>query len=127
VSPARRIDPQISNGARSPPAPIEATFPVVTEEPAKLELQSRVRVHSLKAKPEFNGQVGTVHSILTKGRFGVLLDNDQETIVSLKPENLILILSSMYSAPAAPAKPETSVPQVFTRYLFLTCFYSTVL
>ena len=118
VSPARRVDTQILNGARSPPAQIDVTLPVVTEKPAKLELQSRVKIHSLKAKHEFNGQVGTVHSILTQGRFGVLLDNDQETLVSLKPENLILILPSLYTAPASPAIPETSVPQVTLRIKF---------
>ena len=55
------------------------------------EVGSRVRVHSLHQAPHLNEKIGIVNEILGPGRLGVLLDSHPNAIVSLKPQNVVLV------------------------------------
>ena len=59
-------------------------------------LQARVRVSGLQARPELNGQLGTVtRYVKDKGRFAVTVENPEKGIASdqllLKPANLSIV------------------------------------
>lgn len=85
--------------ARGPPAQAETSG----APPAHAEKGARVRVFGLEAKPEFNGQLGTVTLWDDAGkRAGVLLDSG--TKIALKPANL----RAATEPPAAAARPSSS-------------------
>ena len=79
-----------------------------------LKIGTRVRVHSMNAAPEYNGQIGTVDQFLQSGRVGVLLDDDPNSIVIFKPgklEGLPPSMEDVYNVPPE-RKMESNLPTV---------------
>ena len=73
---------QQTNNSSMPPPPSASPVPIGT----------RVELHGLKAKPQFNGQYGVVVGyVAPSGRCTVALEGargETETKMSIKPENL---------------------------------------
>ena len=93
-------------------APTSPPQPLARAELEQLQVGSRVKVCDLHAKPEFNDQAGTIHSLLENGRIGVLLDSDKEAIVSLKPANLIFLAPTSASQNQPAASEEESLTEL---------------
>jgi hypothetical protein len=70
-------------------------------------LGSRVKVHSLRMMPKFNGEVGTVQGTTDDQRVEVLLDAFPDTLTCIKPDNLLPVTRE-----AAPTGPDSATSQV---------------